>query len=537
MADDLGQERKYWRKLGRFLAMQDIFRQRGRCVFFQVLLVGFLPVIAGAQVKKPPIDSCEQREMMRLTYKGDLVKALAKSEACVAYYEKEAGPDGDVISSSIASGGPSNWFIGYYMCAKIQLLTMMNATSDAERALSELESFADYNHPLFDNWMFADGWNELLNLTRGMVLEKEGKIEQARHAYRECTPLEVNWPACSGRLALLALHEKDDGQAEGWARSGAVFGDPTALSVLGALAEAAGIGWEARLAYSDAQLKMEQLQADESHDFKPALMSERHRVQEGLLRVLKPNAARVVETAGKRRFYDADKKVVGWDRWPHILYSADVKNEQDEYNTWLESFRPAPNGVALRPQYPRFFVGFSPDERSKLAAQGVAIPTGGGFGIPTRIEPTGVLDLDTLAIPFFKGVVDVSELAKAIGLRLDELQVLNESGTTTGHEAKQAAEILELYRAVDELKQLHSLLEKITLTTAAGVTFNATDEARRYAEFSKIVKKTIDFDYPPDFVTAHLDRQQLTPEFIESLGARQRALRTHIRAARKMINP
>jgi hypothetical protein len=509
------------------------FRDNSLCGLLSVLLVGLLSVLAGAQVKKPPVDPCEPREMMRSTYQGDLVKALAKSEACIAYYEKEAGPDGDLVKL----GGPSNLYIGYYMCAKVQLFAMMNATSDAEHALFELESFADFHHPSFSSFLFADGWNDMLDLTRGMVLEKEGKTAQARDAYRQCRPLNLN--SCSGRLALLALVEKNDGQAEGWARSGAVFGDPTALGVLGALAEGAGHGAEAYQAYSDAQRKMEEmLDKDGPHNFLPAFLSEHRRLQEGLSRVVRPSGPRVVESGGKRRFYGEDERVAGWDRWPHILYSADVKNKQDEYDTWLLSFSPFPRGFALKPQYPRFFLGFSKEERSKLADLGFAMPTGGSFGIPRKIEPTGVLDLDTLAIPFYKGVVEVSELANELGLGLDDLQIVTDPQGGSDHDANRSAEILELKQAVDALKDLYGVLKNITFTTSAGTTFNASGEARQYTAFYKAEEgKAIDFDAPPDFVTAHLDAQFLTPEFIGNLVTRETEVKSHIRAARQIAHP
>jgi hypothetical protein len=111
--------------------------------------------------------------------------------------------------------------------------------------------------------------------------------------------------------------------------------------------------------------------------------------------------------------------------------------------------------------------------------------------------------------------------------------------------AARSAEIAELSRAFDALQDHYAFLQGVTFTTSGGAAYDAWGEARQYVPIQELLKRStasstnaVDvLENPPDFMTAHLNTQQLTPQFIEGLVKREAAVRAHIAAARQMINP
>ncbi len=509
-----------------------------------LFLLASIPAVA--QVKQPPIEACAASDMMRFVYQNDLVRALAESEGCVAYFKKQ-------VSQQASESWTDRWSgifqVGYYLCAKAQLLTMTGSNSKAESALSEAEEFANYYHDFYGNFLVANGWKAAFYVTKGMVLERKEEDRAAGEAYRNCASAWGGY--CAGRLALLLMRERNDVEASGWARAGAVGKDPTALAVLGALDESKGDDGGAFASYYEAQKVMESYGIGHN-EFLPVLLAEHHRVAEGLSR-LGSRAPRVVAKDGKRQFYDENGDLAGWEGWPHVLYSAEIKAKQDEYNAWLEnSVRPGVAGIALRPQYPRFFVGLTLEDQAQLVKEGRSIPGAVTFSVPERIEPTGVLDLDTLAIPFYKELVAVARLAQSDGLALSDLQSRTAPSAGAADGPLRAAQAAELRRAMNALQDFYNFLEGVKMTTAAGSKFNAWDESRQYASFQKSLQASVSsqnvahgavryrvpanmFEGPPDFLTAHLDTPQLTPEFLESMASLELHVKAHVFAARELL--
>jgi hypothetical protein len=485
--------------------------------------------------------------MMRFVYQNDLVRALAESEGCVAYFKKQ-------VSQQASGSWTDRWLgivqVGYYLCAKAQLLTMTGSNPEAESALSEAEEFANYYHDFYSNFLVANGWKAAFYVTKGMVLERKAEDRAAGEAYRNCASAWGGY--CAGRLALLLMREKDDVEASGWARAGAVGKDPTALAVLGALDESKGDDGGAFASYYEAQKVMEESYGVGHNEFLPVFLAEHHRVAEGLSR-LGSRAPRVVEKDGKRQFYDENGDLAGWERWPHVLYSGEIKAKQDEYNAWLEnSVRPGVAGIALRPQYPRFFVGLTLEDQTQLVKEGRSIPGAVTFSVPERIEPTGVLDLDTLAIPFYKKLVAVARLAQSCGLVLGDLQSRTAPSAGAAEGPLRAAQAAELRRAMNALQDFYNFLEGVKMTTADGSKFNAWDESRQYSSFQKSLHDLVPsqnaaheaapyrfpsnmFENPPDFLTAHIDPAQLTPEFLESLTSLELHVKAHVFAASELL--
>ena len=238
----------------------------------------------------------------------------------------------------------------------------------------------------------------------------------------------------------------------------------------------------------------------------------------------------MIDSDGKRRVVDASGQLAGWERWPHALYSDKVKEKQDDYNRYLRAAN-LPSTVSTRPQYPRFFLGFSFDERNTLAQQGFTVPLKGSYSIPEWIEPTGVLDRDTLAIPFYEDVVQFAQLATDAGISLQQVEArLRENSSSTSNL------VVELQRAHAALIDLHDFLAGVKMTTSARVSFDAWTEARQFAGW-KDSSQSINFDNPPDFVTAHLDGSDLSPTLLARLEGFENAVKGHLDVARLLMPP
>jgi len=249
--------------------------------FIQLVLLSCLitgvATSSRAQSKKLPVPPCQPLEMMRRVYQGDLTKALAQSEACVASNNAD-------IDSMSKSDPPNPWLslaifnAGYYQCVEAQILAMMGSLPEAESALSHAEAFA-LSHPDYllypPDGMGSVAWRQVVSATKGFVLEKKGDFKGARLTYLNAQ--------MDDRLALLALNEND--KAEAWSRARASAGVATSLAVLGALYELDGDNANAFLSYSEAQKLMEESFKPRHNDFKPMNLSESQRVSDGLRRL------------------------------------------------------------------------------------------------------------------------------------------------------------------------------------------------------------------------------------------------------------
>lgn len=122
--------------------------------------------------------------------------------------------------------------VGYYMCAKAQLLALCGDLVNAEKMLRDAESYGATRQE-FKGFLVESGWREILSATRGLIYEKAGRNGEAVTAYDS--------PTTSyglAREALIALGRGSDAEAEQLARKA---GDsPTAYHVLGRIAEKRG---------------------------------------------------------------------------------------------------------------------------------------------------------------------------------------------------------------------------------------------------------------------------------------------------------
>jgi hypothetical protein len=505
------------------------------------LFLVILPAPGGlAQMKKPPAQTCDAHLMMRFTYENNLDRALAEAETCLAAAEKQAAANepNRGRECGLFHGNPDPFCgmmdipsIAHYLCVKVQLLAMIRSPNDASRAFDQLEELGNYHPELHGNFLSAPGWIMDYQIAKGMLLESEGRPDEAKLAYRRCSkPDAFDVGLCFGRLASLALRQKDDDDALIWSRAGSVYHDPGALAIFAALKEKQGSDTEAFLYYYESEeLMKKEIEPTGFHTFMPVAVLEQSRVVAGLARV-GSSAPKVIESDGKQRVLDASGQLAGWERWPHAFYSDKVKEEQDDYNRYLRGAN-LPSGVSTGPQYPRFFLGFTSEERDTLAQQGFSLSSKNSYSIPDWIEPTGILDRDTLAIPFYEGVVQFMQLATDAGVSLQQVEAPLPKGFSSTSNLE-----VELKRADASLSELHDFLARVKMNTSRGVSLDAWTEARQFVAW-KESSQSINFDAPPDFVTAHLDGSDLTPTFRAQLESFENAVKEHLDAARLLMPP
>src|SRR6266852_871689 len=129
--------------------------------------------------------------------------------------------------------------------------------------------------------------------------------------------------------------------------------------------------------------------------------------------------------------------------------------------------------------------------------------------VPRHIEPTGVLDLDTLAIGYYKYAIEWAELCKDAGVDNQMLTrpTKEEDFKERTPAAFKPALVWQLGHAYVDLDRLRYFLSGVTLYTSAGKTYDAVAETQTYEASLKQLKDSADAvqsDMPPDFITAHI---------------------------------
>lgn len=479
------------------------------------LLVACLTSTAIGQVRPAPVQPCNPQRLVALLLDARPVEALAQSEICVADYRAEK----------------SNYrtLEVYYHYVNAQLHALLG---NFDLARQEREN-GDVGARFYGPGLFCDCG--VSTATEGFLLEKRGDIAGARRAYLE----NPRSSYALGRLALLALQDKDDRAARLWARQGVLSGDATSSVVLGALEDLAGQRWLAIGHFITAK----QVLAGTRNNFLPIHFAENWRIVQAMNNwgdSAKGPGAKVIVVNGRKQFYDAKGDLVGEERWPGILFSAEVQARQVEYNEWARTNHSLlPSEVLVEPQYPRNFASY------QLRAEGAI-----QIRMPARIEPTGVLDISTVAIGFYKLASEWARLRRDSEIPLRDLDravpVASMDADTPG--AFQAALQHQLAQTFVALESLYGYLRGVRMRTALGQVYDAAQEGTRYDRLLGELRRQPSgsqadgiaslpaalFDNPPDFVTAHIPPEQLSPEFIAELIARERAVRGSIYAARSL---
>src|SRR6266568_5719551 len=187
-----------------------------------------LPILAAHDPNK-----FDPRQLILLVIQGNFQSAAAEADHAIAYYR-------DLIAAD-PEKGPYN-LVGYYMCAKAQLVALRGDFVGADRLLSEAKTYSS-GRPGFSG--FLNPWEIIVSEIHAFILEKAGKRDEAAQAYNRPDPYYGQ-----GRLALLALDAGDYTKARQLAL--AAEQNPTAYFVLGRLEEKDGHKQVAREWYNKA---------------------------------------------------------------------------------------------------------------------------------------------------------------------------------------------------------------------------------------------------------------------------------------------
>ena len=190
---------------------------------FQIAGWLMLPLVGLAILAANKPNEFDQHKLPLLVTEGDFQSAVREADHAIAVYQ-------DLVAAGPKEGGGSmrnGGMVGYYMCAKAQLLALRGDFVGADRILSEVKTYAS------DHSTFLIDWETLVSSTHAFILEKSGKRDEAKKAY-ESPSTQYG----QGRLALLALEAGDDTKARQLAVAAEI--NPTAYLVLGRLEEKDG---------------------------------------------------------------------------------------------------------------------------------------------------------------------------------------------------------------------------------------------------------------------------------------------------------
>ncbi len=246
--------------------------------FRRVLLsVVILMTVSSVRSSENPPDS---HEPLKQLIDGNVTNALAASQACVDYYKAQ--------TANLKPNTPlRGWqplevvLVGYHLCAKAQIQTMMDDTNGALKTIAEAEKFSNIWSNCYDGFSTASGWSNIVNVTSGFYLETAGDIAGAKKIY-----LANPSAYTCARLAIIALSNSPDQEVRKWVNKalGDDANDATALAALAALLEKEGRGEQALTRYKSALRHMIE-KGQNGNQFLPVTVAECAKVKSAIERL------------------------------------------------------------------------------------------------------------------------------------------------------------------------------------------------------------------------------------------------------------
>lgn len=230
---------------------------------------------------------CNTQGIDQALVDNDPDSALKLTEACVVKNLADLEADGQKYR-----GKPVNFIdvvrldelnAGASLIAKVEILTLRGALTEAESALAEAERF-DHQHP--GAGMSATLAGSPLAIARAFVLERKGDLKAAAAVYEGILAAEKRdgWPDNSsvirGRLAIVSLMRGDEPAAERWSAD-SLLADPGANAARGALLQRKGNTQSAKQYYA-AALKLMDDAAKRKNWTLPIYFAELRRAKDGL---------------------------------------------------------------------------------------------------------------------------------------------------------------------------------------------------------------------------------------------------------------
>jgi tetratricopeptide (TPR) repeat protein len=223
------------------------------------------------------VTNCDPSYTCEQLLNCDLTSALKQSQECVSVYK--ASMAGLPKNGSLTG---SQWLsileVAYHLCSTAQIQAMIGDMKAAEQSLKDADQVVHdwsdwFNSPLIS-------WSQDYDVTKGFLLEKSGKVAEARRWY-EAHPSGRTF----SRLAMLALSDSNMSAASDWAHK-ALADDPknaTAYVALGMIFENNKNKSEALRSYEAAS----RLLSKDRHpnDFMPVIFAECKAAKDGIERV------------------------------------------------------------------------------------------------------------------------------------------------------------------------------------------------------------------------------------------------------------
>lgn len=251
------------------------------------VLIGLMLGAATGQPSSQP--QCNPIQIDQALVHNDLDSALKLNEACIVrnrtdletFEKKYRGQTSDLVDVI----GLAEVALGSSLIAKVEVLALKGALSEAESALTDAEQF-DHQHP-----RAGLGWTMSglpLARARAFIMEKKGDLSGAAKIYQDILAAQKRdgWledtHLIRGRLAIIATMKNDDAAVELWSRD-ALSVDPAANAAQGELLQRKGDKQAARQYYA-AALKLMNDAAKAKNWSLPIYFAELKRAQDGLVR-------------------------------------------------------------------------------------------------------------------------------------------------------------------------------------------------------------------------------------------------------------
>lgn len=180
-----------------------IYKHRRNIVYYYLVSLSFMTYIntAGASA------FCDRHAIIQAYISGDYETATSLNKDCINHYEIKTEK---LNRHGSLTGRQWNDILlyGYHICVGSQIAAEMGQLLAAEDMLDTAKRYSR-------SWPFENDlvkWSLVINLTEGFYLEMIGNRREAERLYRRNQDEYT-----LGRLAVLAMQQKDYGLAVDWA--------------------------------------------------------------------------------------------------------------------------------------------------------------------------------------------------------------------------------------------------------------------------------------------------------------------------------
>lgn len=216
------------------------------------------------------------KQMIEHVIRRDFPHALDDAKALEKQWREQVASDPDQKKGRTWA---AICMVGYYLCVQAQALAMMQKHEEADTMLKSAEVYG--NRWELQNWVVNSGWKDVVEATRGFLLEKKGELDAAQCAYEARLSTYAR-----ERLGILSFERGQFDEARRWANSGIAEKSPTLGLVLAKLHEHEGKATEARDACLQASEHLARHLKEDTGQFLPMYFYEGKSIEDLKVRLL-----------------------------------------------------------------------------------------------------------------------------------------------------------------------------------------------------------------------------------------------------------